>query len=165
METQYPKNTDKLLQVIEDEWSALMKVVHKLTPDQMVTPDAGGWSPKDNLSHLAFWERFMLQHYIGKQSRSEAFGVNEDVLKGLDENGENAIVFQRNRFRSLEDVLRESLEVHEQMLSTLREVPFAQLLEPFADDLQKRSILALVIANTSEHYAEHRATIEKVLKS
>lgn len=165
METQYPKNTDELLRVLEDEWSALMKVVKKLTPEQMVTPDAGGWSPKDNLAHLAHWERYMLLHYIGKQPESEAMGIDEHILKDLDEDGENALIFERNRDRTVADVLKESNEVHAGVVSTLKNTPFSKLMEPVSEnDPEKRPILVFVLGNTTGHYAEHRATIEKFLK-
>ena len=81
MEPEYPKNTEELLQDIEAEWSALRKVVEKLSPEQMIRPDAGGWSPKDNLAHLAHWERFML--LLDPATRGEVLVLN-DIL-GLDE--------------------------------------------------------------------------------
>ena len=122
MEKKQIQNTEELLQNIQEEWTKLMKVVDRLSPGQMVTPDDGGWSPKDNLSHLAFWEQLMLEQYLGKKSRAEVFGVDADILKDLDENGENAIVFERNRNRSLEDVTRELMDVHNQVISTLKEL-------------------------------------------
>jgi hypothetical protein len=164
MEQKQIQNTEELLQNIQEEWTKLMKVVDSLTPGQMVIPDDGGWSPKDNLSHLAFWEHLMLEQYLGKKSRAEVFGVDADILKDLDENGENALVFERNRNRSLEDVTRELMDVHNQVISTLKELPFVHLLEPLpGDDPQQQPILAAVLGNTSGHYAEHRATLEKLL--
>jgi aminoglycoside N3'-acetyltransferase len=39
-------------------------------------------------------------------------------------------------------------------------------MEPFlASDKEKYPLLLAVVNNTSDHYAEHRATIEKVLKA
>jgi hypothetical protein len=166
MEIQRPQNMTELLNTIRAEWSALMKVVSMLTPEQMETPDAGGWSPKDNLSHISHWERYMLLHYLEKKPESEAMGFDAEILKGMDENGENALIFERNRNWSLEDVLKGLEEVHAQVISTLKDIPFSRLMEPvFDDDPQKRPTLVFVIGNTSEHYAEHRATIEKVLKA
>jgi hypothetical protein len=166
MDPEYPNNTVKLLQVIQAEWSALKKVVKTLSLEQMVKPDAGGWSPKDNLSHISHWERFMLLHYLGNVSEADAKGIDAETLKGLDEDGENDILFKRNRNRSVEDVLKELDEVHEQVISTLKTTPFSRLLEPVPSrDAQQYSVLVFVIGNTSAHYAEHRATIEKVLKA
>jgi len=38
---------------IDHEWQALLKVAESLSAEQMTTPDASGWSSKDNLAHLA----------------------------------------------------------------------------------------------------------------
>ncbi len=47
-----PKSKAEVMARIDREWSALMDVVEQLSPEQMVTPDEGGWTPKDNLAHL-----------------------------------------------------------------------------------------------------------------
>ncbi len=48
----YPQSKAELMTAIHREWTALMGVIDQLTPEQMTTPDAGGWSPKDNLAHV-----------------------------------------------------------------------------------------------------------------
>jgi hypothetical protein len=50
-----PGSKSELISAIEREWKSLMDVVAKLAEVRMTTPDAGGWSPKDNLAHLAEW--------------------------------------------------------------------------------------------------------------
>ncbi len=66
-ETILPKSTAELLNDIDHEWSALMHVVDQLTPEQMTTPDAGGWSPKDNLAHLTEWMKILLGYHMDKR--------------------------------------------------------------------------------------------------
>jgi hypothetical protein len=48
----FPETKANLISQIEREWSALMEVVEQLSSEQMLIPDEGGWSPKDNLAHL-----------------------------------------------------------------------------------------------------------------
>ena len=51
-----PENKAELISAITREWNLLMDVVAKLQEqDKFTTQDAGGWSPKDNLAHLAEW--------------------------------------------------------------------------------------------------------------
>ena len=50
-----PGSKAELMASIEREWKSLMDVVTKLDFTQMTTPDAGGWTPKDNLAHLTEW--------------------------------------------------------------------------------------------------------------
>jgi hypothetical protein len=63
-EATLPKNTAELLDDIDREWTALMRVVDQLTPEQMIMPDAGGWSPKDNLAHLTEWMKILLGYHM-----------------------------------------------------------------------------------------------------
>ena len=55
-----PTSKAELMSEIEREWSALMDVIEQLSPEQMLTPDEGGWSPKDNLAHLTTWMNILL---------------------------------------------------------------------------------------------------------
>ena len=52
-----PDNKTELLDRIDREWNALEDVLSLLGHEQIEVPDAGGWSAKDNLAHLAEWER------------------------------------------------------------------------------------------------------------
>jgi len=54
-----PESKAALMEQIEREWEALLHATKNLTPEQMTTPDAGGWSPKDNLGHVAVWEQYL----------------------------------------------------------------------------------------------------------
>ena len=82
----------------------------------------------------------------------------------LDETGENAVLFERNRGRSVSDVLEELKRTYAAVMETLKKSPFADLMKPIrADDPEKRLVLQSVLGNTSEHFAEHRATIAKML--
>ena len=159
-----PQSTSELLSVIEDEWNALMRVVDRLSEQQMVTPDSGGWSPKDNLAHLAEWMRYMKGSYLHKMPAHEAMGIEESTFRGLDENGINAVLLERNRNRSSADVLDGLKSTYADIVETLREIPFPNLMKPLrASGPDKRLVIESVLANTSDHFREHRLTIEKAL--
>ncbi len=159
-----PKNTTELLSQIEREWTELLKVAAQLTPEQMTRPDSGGWSPKDNLAHLAAWMRFMQECYLGKKPAHEAMGIDAAIYSRLDEDGVNAILFERNRHRSVEDVLDGLKRTYADVVETLRKMPFTDLMKPLrADDPEKRPVILWVLGNTSEHFLEHRRVIEKML--
>ncbi len=161
-----PNNLDELLKEIEREWNALMQVVDRLTPDQMMTPDSGGWSPKDNLGHLSAWMHFMLESELGGVPAHIALGIDEQKLKGLSENEENAILFERNRGRSSSEVLDELKNTHNETVKKLKTTDFQNLMKPLkSDQAQPPLVIDLVLGNTSEHFAEHRSTIERVLNT
>ena len=74
MADKLPESTADLLALIEAEWPALMKVVDKLSPTQMITPDSGGWSPKDNLAHLSAWMNYMRDCYSREKTAARGPG-------------------------------------------------------------------------------------------
>jgi hypothetical protein len=159
-----PHNTAELLSGIEREWTALLGVVERLSPEQMVTADSGGWSPKDNLAHLEAWLHFLNASYLGGQPAHEAWGIEAAAYARLDEDGVNAVLFKRNRDRTADDVLQGLRRAYAEALETIRARLFTDLLKLASqDDPERRTILQEILANTSEHFAQHRLTIEKAL--
>ncbi len=164
MSSTLPQSTSELLGLIDQEWNVLMKVVDRLTPQQMTTPDAGGWSPKDNLAHLATWMRYMKDSYLNKMPGYQAMGIEEAKFKQLNDDGINAILFERNRGRSAADVLDGLKSTYSDVVETLKGIPFPELLKALRPGgLDKRLVIESVVANTSDHFREHRLTIEKGL--
>ena len=164
-EKELPKNKSELLSQIETEWSALMDVVRKLDGIQMMAPDAGGWSPKDNLAHISEWMKFMLDFHMDGQPSHEVMGVTPEVTANWDDDRINQILFERNRARSVEDVLTGLKDVYAHAMNRLKSTPFEDLLKPrFPDQPGSPSLLEMgILNNTRDHFAEHRETIEKVL--
>jgi uncharacterized damage-inducible protein DinB len=76
-----------------------MRAIEQLSDQQMDVPGAGGWSVKDNLAHLAAWERFMLLYHLQSHPPHEAMQVGEATMEQAGEDGLNAIIHERNRDR------------------------------------------------------------------
>ena len=159
-----PQDKTELITLIENEWTALRQIIDKLTPKQMTTPDVGGWSPKDNLAHLSAWERFMLLRYLQGQTPDQALQIAEATLEDLEEDDINQILFERNRLRHVDDVLQELQETHAELLNTLEQMTFADLMQPISEDQQRRPLIIWVMGNTYQHYREHRETIEATVQ-
>ncbi len=159
-----PGSMSELLLSIEHEWKSLMNVVAKLDEAKMTAPDAGGWSPKDNLAHLSEWMNVLMGYHLDRRPAHEAMRVSEDVTKDWDTEVINPVLFERNRDRSTQDVLDELRRVYAELLEKLKSLSFEYLLMPrHAEDPEKRPILLWVLGDTTDHFAEHRATIEKML--
>ena len=159
-----PGSKAELMASIEREWQALMEVVAKLDFTQMTTPDAGGWSPKDNLAHLSEWMKALMGVHLDRRPPHEVLGVSEEVTKGWDMEIINPVLFERNRNRPLQDVLAELKSVYAELVNKLESITYEELLKPrHADDPEKRPVLMWVLGDTTDHFAEHRATIEKML--
>jgi hypothetical protein len=76
----------------------------------------------------------------------------------------NPILFERNKNRSTQEVLDELRRTYDAVMARLESMSFDELMKPrHTDDPEKRPLLLWVIGDTSDHFAEHRATIEKTL--
>ncbi|HEX6269985.1 MAG TPA: ClbS/DfsB family four-helix bundle protein [Anaerolineales bacterium] len=160
-----PENKNELMSAIRREWKSLMDVVAKLeAANKLTTPDEGGWSAKDNLAHLAEWMNALMGYHMDRRPSHEVFRVPEEVTKGWDMEVINPVLFERNRDRSAQDVMDELQQVYERLIQKLESIPFEDLLKPrHADDPEKRPLLLWVLGDTTEHFAEHRETVEKML--
>ncbi len=161
-----PKDKPELLSAIDREWKLLLNTAEKLTDKQMTTPDKGGWSPKDNLAHITEWMKVLMGYHIDHRPSHEVLGVSEDVTKGWDMSNINPVLFERNRNRSRQGVLDELKQVYEQLTAKLESMTFEEYMAPrHADDPEKSPLVLWIIGDTTDHFAEHRETIEKAIKS
>ncbi len=160
-----PGTKQELISAIKHEWQLLMDAVEKLTQaNKMTTLDEGGWSPKDNLAHLSEWMNSLMGYHMDKRPAAEVMRIPEKAAEGWDMEVINPILFERNKDRSTEDVLDELKRMYETLLTKLDAMSFDDLMKPrHAEDPEKRPLLLWVIGDTSDHFAEHRATIEKML--
>jgi hypothetical protein len=157
-----PGNMSELLASIQHEWKLLMEAVAKLDESKTTAPDAGGWSPRDNLAHLGEWMNVLMGYHLDHRPSHEVLKMSEETVQDWDFNIINGMLFERNRNRSTQDVLNELRSVYETLLEKLKAMSFDDLLKPrHADDPEKRPVLMWVLGNTTHHFAEHRATIEK----
>ena len=164
MTDKLPKSMPELLSDIEREWKELWRVIGRLGPEQMTTPDAGGWSPKDNLAHLAEWMSVLMGYHMDRRPAHEVMDLPPEVTKDWDMEVINPVLFKRNRDRSIQDVLDGLKRVYSKLMEKLRATPFEELMKPrHADDPEKQPLLNWILGDTSQHFAEHRATIEKAL--
>lgn len=161
-----PKSKAELMSLIEREWSALMDVVEQLSPEQMLTSDEGGWTPKDNLAHLTVWMKILLGYHMDQRPAHEVAEVPIEMAANWDFQEMNAVFFERYRNRPLEQVLDELKQTYEKVHTRLESMSYQDLMRPRrADDPEKQPILNWILGDTSEHFEEHRETIAKMLKA
>ena len=160
-----PGSKTELMSAIKREWDLLMKTVAKLEEkNKLTTPDEGGWSAKDNLAHLSEWMNALMGYHLDRRPAHEVFGVPEEVTKDWDMEVINPVLFERNKNRSTEDILDELKHVYEELVAKLNAMSFEDLMKPrHANDPEKRPVLIWVLGDTTEHFAEHRETIAKIL--
>ena len=161
-----PKSKAELMSLIEREWSALMDVVTQLSSEKMLTPDEGGWSPKDNLAHLTEWMNILVDYYLDHRPAHEVIGVDPKVTADWDLEVMNEVMFKRDRDQTVEQVLSGLKSTYAKVLARLETMTFEDLMKPRDENNpDKAPIINWVIGNTNEHFEEHRETIEKILKA
>jgi hypothetical protein len=155
-----PETKTELLEWIDREWTSLQQIIAGLTEAELQGRDAGGWSIKDNLAHLAAWEQFMVGHYLEGQPAFVAMGIDEATMNTDDEDIINEMIFLRNRQRAVAEVLADSGLIHAATVVALEATSWDELVRAaFQDDPQARPVLLWVAGNTYEHYAEHAPRI------
>lgn len=160
-----PNNKKELMSAIKKEWKLLIDLAESLTDEQMTKPDAGGWSPKDNLSHLAEWMNILLGYHMDKKPAHEVIGVSEQVLTKWDIDVINPILFDKNKNLTRSQMMMKLNQTYVKLEARLESMSYEDLLKPKnADDPEKRPILLWVLGDTTEHFLEHRETIERGLK-
>ena len=159
-----PGSKAELMSAIRREWKLLMDAVAKLDEQKMTTQDEGGWSPKDNLAHLSEWMNSLMGYHIDKRPPEEVMRLTPEQTEGWDMEIINPVLYERNKDRPIQDVLDELKQTYERLLAKLDSMSFEDLLKPrHPDDPTKRPLLMWVLGDTSEHFAEHRAVIERML--
>lgn len=156
---QHPPTVLELIDRINAERSTWQSLVDQIDSDKMHHPGVSGeWSLKDVIAHITWHE-------------SEMVGmVKAHVLKGSDlwnliTDERNAIIHEENRARSLEDVLDDSNQTHQQLMDLLPTLSDEDLTNPekfdgMPPDWQPWTIIA---DNTYEHYQHHIADLERWL--
>ncbi len=139
------------------EWDALLAQVG---PERMVRPGAAGcWSVKDVVAHVAWFEREMV-------GMLRARALEGSDLWDLDQDARNAVVYEQNRDRPLDDVLAEARQVYAELLPLLE----GMSEEEYTDAWCFRGMppawapWSVIAGNTWEHYEAHMPAIRAALE-
>ena len=98
------------------------------------------------------------------ETAEEVMRLTKEQTEGWDMEVINPLLYERNKDRASGDVLAELKQTYEKLIAKLEAIPFEELLKPrHANDPEKRPLLLWVLGDTSEHFAEHREVIERML--
>jgi hypothetical protein len=151
----------QFLAEIRDERARLEGVVAQVGGAAMDEPGVvGQWSPKDVLAHIAFWERTFLGWIeaatLGRMPDMPAPGLTWEDVDLL-----NDRVYRESRVRALDDVRDEFAASYHPTLALVESTDEGTLFDPERNPLGPRLALwQYAAANTSEHYREHRESLE-----
>lgn len=112
----------------------------------------GGWSIKDLLAHLAFWQKRVGDIYlglvIGDMSNLEGTDLSIDAL--------NALVLERNHLTPLVQVRENESWAYQALMRLAAAAPEEHLFDPQRFTWTRgRPFVEWITGNTCEHYDEH----------
>jgi hypothetical protein len=151
-------NRDELLDNIRSGRARFEAVLAPFSDDQLLAPNLhGGWSIKDLIAHIGFWE----QHTAARFNALLRGVEPPDDALTLDEL--NARVYTQNQHKPLMEVRLEEQAAYERLLVLVDNALDDDLFNPqrFAWTEGKR-FAEWIENNTYGHYAEHQADLSRV---
>ena len=159
----------QLMTKFERAWNALQSTLGESNEADLTTKvDAAGWSSKDHLAHLAAWANSVLVMIRDGRPQWEGLGIDQAMFDTGNYDEENEVIRQQTIDLPLKKVTAHLTEVHKGLLKALEGMSDADLLKPCSDFVEggpDTGIVHKINGNGPDHYDEHRAYIEKILKS
>jgi hypothetical protein len=167
-----PLSIEEIASRIEAAHRRLLAAIAPLTAEQMIAPVLGadGWSVKDVLAHLAFWDRRLL-YAAGLEEWPAAAGgapvslrfpppiadipYAEGWLEAV-----NTRIQVMNRDRSLGDVLAEFDATRARLLAVVAGLSPHDVFDPEGLSAPLGEPFAPMLLGAYEHYDEHAEELE-----
>ena len=131
---------------IDASWRRLWDTIGVAGPRDLERPGPdGGWSVKDVLGHLAYWD----EHCLNRMR-----GAPPQEFRDID--GLNAEQVEARRHLSLDQIRADLERVHSSLMQELHNLTPLQLQEGSAPG-------GWIAVDTWEHYDEHRPQIADIL--
>ncbi|MDQ2786627.1 MAG: ClbS/DfsB family four-helix bundle protein, partial [Chloroflexota bacterium] len=156
-----PTMKSDLLYRIADGYVAWATTIDAAPPREMTLPHLhGGWSIKDEVAHVTFWEARVLAILHAALAGDEPpyrSSVSEHVVEAM-----NADVFVASQQRGLDDVLADMDRTHAAFVRAVEELPDDAIFDakrfPWAGG---EPLLLAIVGDTYEHYPEHTRNIQR----
>jgi len=140
-----------------ERWEALLAEVDG---PQMERPGVtGDWSVRDIIAHVTAYERGLVE-WLAAASRGKS--VEFPDLDHPDVDYRNAVIFQKNQERPLEDVLLEAKQVFQQLLQWVGQWPEEELIDPQRTEWfvihrwkESRPLWKCIADDSYRHYHQH----------
>ncbi len=151
-------NKDELFQKIQESRQALLAAIERVPAERRVEPVLdGGWSIKDAIVHLNYWEGQLVTMLY--QLRSGAAPTTQH-FSGRDVDEINAGWFAQGKSRSWEMAWSDFTAIPTQLQRRIAAFSDTELHQPsFHPRLKNRPLIDWIVCDSFEHEDEHRAAI------
>lgn len=157
-----PTMKSDVLYRIADSYTALAATIDAMPPRALTLPTLhGGWSAKDELAHVTFWEARLLAimraALAGEEPPHPSLVGNAEKIDTM-----NADIFTASRQRGLDTVLAEMAETHAAFVRAVEQLADDALFDAGHFPWAGGEPLAVAIAGDSyEHYPKHTRNIQR----
>jgi uncharacterized damage-inducible protein DinB len=142
----------------------------RVREDQFTEPTMhGGWSVKDSIGHVAYYERWLLNWLEDAVRGKVTLATHRDLLN-VDER--NALIYVENKDRRLQAIQDDARLVFERLYQLVQTLPEQELIDAYHFD---RYIVPLwgkslplwecIAGDSYEHYVEHTSNIRNWLEA
>ena len=147
-------------------WEELLAQVPRERIEERTLHDY--WSVKDTIGHIAYYERWVLDWLEDAVRGKVTVASHRDLV---DVDTRNKLIYEENKNRSVDDILRESREVFERLYSLVQTLPeddlqdphrFERYVIPFWQTIEP--LWKCIAGDTFEHYHEHIPNLRKWLE-
>lgn len=153
-----PTDRSTLMQLITEERTHLEQTLNTMNATQLTEPGLdGGWSAKDVMAHLVFWEGNMLDR-IRRAASGERIERSNRTPEEWESfiNQRNDAAYQEARERPLADIQSAFATSYQEVIDSLNRWTDAQIFDP--DGISANlgfNVVDLIAGDTYEHYKEH----------
>jgi hypothetical protein len=152
----HPATKHELLAQVEEEHAAFASLIDSIPEAQREMPISGDWSPKDILSHVTYWEDYLLMRL---RSASAGDPMPPAVFSDDDIERINTENFATHHLEDWHGVRYEFDRTYQEIQTELNNLPDEGLLDTANGGpmlgLDGEEPMTVIVVNTSGHYREH----------
>lgn len=146
-----------LLKSRRHEFDAAIEAIHQ---SAMQEPGAAGhWSVKDIIAHLAYYEGWMADRL---QEQIEGRNYTPTQLDMMHWEPRNTIIYEQNKSRTLEDVLKSSKDAFDRLVAAVEAHDEAFLFAPKTFEGAPGPVIPadMIRSEVYDHYPQHIPSLE-----
>ena len=148
----------ELLENIQKGWDEVNTFLNSLTDEQKThLTDAGGWTVKDHVIHMAAWEDGFTALLDKKDRRT--YMDNDEATWASGDDPINAVLQKRYKDLTWDEVIEKRQAIHNHLLQQINAMPDETLQAPYSaynpDSKSTYAINQLIGGSTFSHYADH----------
>jgi hypothetical protein len=127
----HPTTKDELRAQFARSWTAFNAATARCPTALVEMPGPDGWSVKDQIAHVAAWERILIALLTGR-SLGEAAGIEDAIFHASGNDEKNARLHAQHKDRSLAAVTTEAAATHAELLRVLANLSWEEINLPYS---------------------------------